>query len=73
MTATLPRPVRQELASLRSSWRLWKRGGPHPAYSTICPDRCGLPECEGCAATAYRRDRIAEIEDQAAALGKATR
>jgi len=62
----LPRHVRQQIAALRSEWRLWRRGGPHPAYGLVCPDRCG--DCEACAATAYRADRCAELAARAAAL-----
>ena len=64
----LPRRVRQELASLRSEWRTWKRGGPHPAYGLVCPARCGEPGCEACAATAYGTGRCAELAARAAAL-----
>lgn len=58
--------VRREFASLRRQWRIWRAGGPHPAYSLICPDRCG--DCEACCATAYRADRCAELAAQAAVL-----
>jgi hypothetical protein len=66
----LPRHVQRELANLRNQWRLWHRGGPHPAYSLICPARCG--DCVACAATAYRADRCAEIQAWAAALQAAS-
>jgi hypothetical protein len=62
----LPHQVRQQLAALRSEWRLWRRGGPHPAYGLVCPDRCG--DCEACASAAYRADRCAELAIGAAEL-----
>lgn len=71
MTTTgrkLPPEIRRQLTGLRGEWQRWKRGGPHPAYGLICPERCGQPGCEGCAATAYRADRMAEITARAKAL-----
>lgn len=63
------RELKRQLASLRSQWLTWHRGGPHPeATGTICPERCGKPECEGCAATAYRADRCAGLAAEAAGL-----
>ena len=61
-----PRHVRQQLAALRSEWRLWRRGGPHPAFGLVCPAQCDEPACEACAATAYRADRRAELAVRAA-------
>jgi hypothetical protein len=68
MTKTAERERRRTLAALRSQWRTWKDGGPHPAYALVCPERCGQPECEACAATAYRADRMAEITARAQAI-----
>jgi hypothetical protein len=68
MPNTGERERRRQLASLRIEWWIWKRGGPHPVYALVCPERCGQPECEGCAATAYRADRMAEITARAQAI-----
>jgi hypothetical protein len=62
--------IRRELASLRSQWRLWHRGGPHFDFGLACPDRCG--DCEACATTAYRADRCAELAARAAVLKAAS-
>jgi len=62
---------KRQLAALRSEWRTWKRATHptlHPAYCLVCPGRCGLPECEACAMTAYRADRCAEITARARAI-----
>jgi hypothetical protein len=61
-----PRDVRKQLAGLRTEWRVWARGGPHPDFGLVCPQRCG--DCEACAATAYRADRMAEIKARAAVI-----
>jgi hypothetical protein len=66
ITRTTERERRRQLAGLRSQWRTWNRGGPHPAFALICPDRCG--DCEACAMTAYRADRMAELTALARAL-----
>ena len=61
--------TRRRLAALRSEWRYWRNPGRYGApidVRTVCPTRCG--ECEACAMTAYRADRLAEVKARAAML-----
>jgi hypothetical protein len=60
------------LQELRAEWKAWKRADfrvlSHIDYCLApCAERCGW--CEGCASAAYRAERMAEIEQKAAALG----
>jgi hypothetical protein len=63
--------AKRELAALRGQWRMWRDGGPHVDFGLICPEQCGKPDCEPCAVTAYRKERMAEIAAQAKVI-KAT-
>jgi hypothetical protein len=71
-----PDPHRAERARLRLTLRVWQRGSPnelHVDYCIVCPATVGLgpcegQACEGCMATAYRRDRAREIERLIVAL-----
>jgi hypothetical protein len=73
-----PDPLKEQRAALRelrAEWKAWKRGtlwsSPGPDHIDLClapcADRCG--RCEGCVATDYRAERMAEIEQRAAELG----
>lgn len=65
---TMPRSDRERLAQLRHEWQTWRRGRHpelHDGYCLApCAEQCGT--CEGCCATAYRAERMAEIEAEAA-------
>jgi len=68
------RECNKQLKELRTEWRRWKRAWPdidlHFDYCLLpCADKCGT--CEGCGMTAYRADRMSEIEAKARAI-KAT-
>jgi len=84
-SATLPRHVRHELASLRSQWKLWKRGTHptlHAGYCLVCPDKDGPPRRRHAAQVAKRcdartrliranRSRPGRLEGRPGALGPA--
>lgn len=63
------RERQHRLKELRAEWRRWNRAWPDvdlhfDVCLPPCDHRCG--SCEGCAATAYRAERLAEIEAQVA-------
>lgn len=81
-TQTL-KSARHRLRELRREWRTTRSAAVEDPFrielALICPTTrgryrngepltCGDPTCEGCAATLYRRDRLAEIEAEAAPL-----
>lgn len=71
----MSKPARgRRLAELRRRWRAWNRGTieelSHIDYCLLpCAAQCG--QCEGCLITAYRRDRMDEIEAEAAQVAAA--
>lgn len=76
MTSTDTKTIRRQLRHLRADWRRWRNAKTDDPgrieADLICPTGrnrscngqpvlCGDPTCEGCAATLYRMDRMAEI------------
>ncbi|MFI9846506.1 hypothetical protein ACIHFD_56455 [Nonomuraea sp. NPDC051941] len=83
MSKSTQRAINARLKQLRTDWRRWrgaKTDNPGRIdFDLICPQHpnqygpngpitCGDPTCEGCAATAYRADRLREIKAETDAL-----
>jgi hypothetical protein len=83
MTSTSHKAIRRQVRHLRADWRRWRHAKPDDPmridFDLICPVTrnayrngepvlCGDLTCEGCAATLYRADRMAEITAEAKRL-----